>query len=299
LQTRTPALLVAIIVGTALLLLPSCVTQEYTVTETYYDTEYRTEYKTETYTDTELVVTTTSGEDMLAPKVVWNEPELHIETEDPWTASSFPPGDHYMYGNIWYLGYELPQHTTSHVELTTREPLLKVFAYDVSEVGHTTRYHGRFPTYTRLYNPMDWWKGQEEPDRSPVYESWNLPPLQVEQAEKWLTSFNSKLKAARYLGDGIDYSGPPGSFLSSIGQTRILKYDTTGVNQLAIIPAGARSSSLEPIETLRFLWSNEATEDQIVTSERQVPYQVPYQVEKQRTVTETRQVPFWEAIFGE
>jgi hypothetical protein len=42
------------------------------------------------------------------------------------------------------------------------------------------------------------------------------------------------------------------------------------------------------IEKVQLIWSEE------VTKERQVPYQV----EKQRTVMTTEKVPFWGAIFG-
>ena len=43
------------------------------------------------------------------------------------------------------------------------------------------------------------------------------------------------------------------------------------------------------IERVQLIWFDE------VTKERQVPYQV----EKQRTVIQTEKVPFWEVLFGE
>lgn len=72
-----------------------------------------------------------------------------------------------------------------------------------------------------------------------------------------------------------------------IGQEIVV--DVTGVEEFVIIicaPWGAAPV----IKKVQLIWSEE------VTKERQVPYQ---HVAKQRTVMQTKKVPFWEDFFGE
>jgi hypothetical protein len=63
--------------------------------------------------------------------------------------------------------------------------------------------------------------------------------------------------------------------------------DVTGVEEFMVWTCVPMLMS-PIIEKVQLIWSEE------VTKERQVPYQV----EKQRTVTTTEKVPIWEAIFG-
>ena len=52
-----------------------------------------------------------------------------------------------------------------------------------------------------------------------------------------------------------------------------------------------------PLDNVILVSGYGRTERKMVTRERQVPYQVPVQVEKQRTIMQIKKVPFWEAIF--
>lgn len=70
---------------------------------------------------------------------------------------------------------------------------------------------------------------------------------------------------------------------------------TKGVKEFAIL--SCVNPELRPPD-VKLIWSDDIIEKRIVTKERQVSYQIPLQVEKQRTVMQTKKVPFWEAIFS-
>lgn len=55
--------------------------------------------------------------------------------------------------------------------------------------------------------------------------------------------------------------------------------------------------NLYAISSVALVWLDDIIEQRAVTKERQVPYDVPVQVEKQRSVMQAEKVPFWEAIF--
>jgi hypothetical protein len=69
-----------------------------------------------------------------------------------------------------------------------------------------------------------------------------------------------------------------------------LELDFNGAKDLAIV---SFMVELQPVQEVKIAWCDNVTEKKTVTKERQVPYQV----EKQRTVTQTKKVPFWETIF--
>ena len=277
LQTRTPTLLVAILIGIVLLLFPSCVTQEYTVTETYYETEYRTRYKTETYTETENLVTPVAGEDILTPKVQWRNRGLAM-TEPSYR--SFSSWRDPAWPDILYFGYELPNHDASHIEV----------------------YFAKLPTNWNAQGPF---RG-----RVWVYDLTGLEHISncsttSPEFGDWEEQTNSTLQRATELSE--DESASP--VTSSHLEYPALIYDTTGVTDLAIIRplsyyspyaySSDKPSSGPTVKHVKLVWTDEVIEQTTVTKERQVPYQVPYEVEKQRTVTKTKKVPFWEAILGE
>ncbi len=73
-----------------------------------------------------------------------------------------------------------------------------------------------------------------------------------------------------------------------------ITFDATGIKTFAIL---ANTWNAYAITNVTLFWADDIVEKRTVTKERRVSYQVPYQVEKQRTVTRTKLVPFWEAIF--
>ena len=63
-----------------------------------------------------------------------------------------------------------------------------------------------------------------------------------------------------------------------------ISFDANGINDFFILVNSFNVGCISRVELVSY-------------EERQTPYQVPYQVEKQRTVMQTQKVPFWEAIF--
>ncbi len=57
----------------------------------------------------------------------------------------------------------------------------------------------------------------------------------------------------------------------------------------------ANTWNTQSISSVKLTWADDIIETKTVSKERQVPYQVPVQVEKQRTVMKTVKVPFWQA----
>jgi hypothetical protein len=101
-------------------------------------------------------------------------------------------------------------------------------------------------------------------------------------AKKWLDDLNVVFtNPERVLGTpstGAD------------GNSQII-FDTAGITEFAIF---ANTWNRYAVKNVELVWADDIIEPRTVTKERQVPVQV----EKQRTVTTTEKVPFWEAVFG-
>jgi len=78
-------------------------------------------------------------------------------------------------------------------------------------------------------------------------------------------------------------------YAQNIAQSEI-SFDAKGIDEFAIV---ANTYNSHIIASVQLICPAHTVEKKIVTKERQIPYQV----EKQRTVLQTKQVPFWEAIF--
>ena len=108
------------------------ISENYPVTEIYYETEYVTDYKTEVYTETEnVIVDTISGEDTIKPITKWYSPYMQMRNG---------------YDSVYYFGYRIPE-TTKHDIMQVRVAIRKqlqpedtiIRAYDSPgpENGHT------------------------------------------------------------------------------------------------------------------------------------------------------------------
>ena len=247
----------------ALVLTVSCVNKEVPVTETYYETEYRTE----TYSEIEdVVVGNQCGEDSLSPQLKWYAPNLTMS----------------FCKKVWYFGYSIPRHDTSHIQVILRNDLRfefqgGVYAYDLGELGHIPQPpSGQWVLkQTPTPNPF----GGEPPpwQTGEFYYVWGDPPGQ-HALKDWMASANSKIESARYPGK---WTGQ-GTF----------EFDAKDTKNLAIFACGA-TFEWEPIREVKLKWCDNTTEARTVIKE----HEVPYQVEKQRTVMQTKKVPFWETIF--
>ena len=112
-----------------------------------------------------------------------------------------------------------------------------------------------------------------------VYENGVRKITSVPEFEEWLDNLNAITTDPKHHI----------SFTRSDEHTgRDIIVDVTGVEEFMVQTCIPLLTS-PIIEKVQLTWSEE------VTKERQVPYQV----EKQRTVIQTEKVPFWEVLFGE
>jgi len=259
-------LLVSALIICQFALSAACVTKETPVTETYYVTDTKTEYKTETYTETEsVVVKTITGGVKLKPDTKWHNQIWWLEGFGS-SGSAFYYGYNiddrtYLYDS---LGYPFSKHSSNQVKITiswlAKEQRGVIVVYDLSEIGQIP--------------PMDITPSQTLYGGQPlIYLEW-LKHLQTSMID---TTVLAKLD-----------TGP-----GTVGDEIV--FDATGVRSFAII---ANTYIYDAITDVELTWADDIIEEKTVTKERQVPYEVTYQVEKQRTVVTTEQIPFWEAFLS-
>jgi hypothetical protein len=152
------------------------------------------------------------------------------------------------------------------------------YSYEIDTSKHT-RSQVKIMGQGRVYDLTG--VGQISPSPTVIGEG-GLVSTPEEQA--WLDNLNAILtNPERILG-------------YSTGQVGEISFDAKGIKEFAIL---ANTWNAYAISSVRLVWSDDIIEKRTVTKERQVPYEVPVQVEKQRTVMQTKKVPFWEVIFGE
>jgi hypothetical protein len=259
----------------------SCVSKEVPITETYYETEYKTESYTEIVKE---------GEDELKPEIHWDCELMQILEQHPELCDGSE-----TFQGVWYLGYKLPKHSSSKVIIQTWDNSSRnrmVSANNVTTAGYTIKPPICKSLYTTYISPGT--QGYKE------WRSPNVFPYEERAFNEWLGQFNTKIPDSE-LGSQFSCTCP--TIRGCVDDKKLeYQFDTTGVNSLEIIIAGKEFSIdyfgnisfpetigiAGPIKSIKLYWSDEVTKQR----------QVPYQVEKQRTVMQTKQVPFWEAIFS-
>ncbi|MDD5435437.1 MAG: hypothetical protein PH343_08415, partial [Nitrospira sp.] len=246
----------------------SCVNISVPVTETYSETSYVTDNTTEIYSEEVPIVTTTSGEYTLLPYIMWSNPDLY-----------FQGGSRY----IRYYGYNFSDFTR-HGKETLRISVLEqkyyensVFrAFDMTKCGQILAPPLIAATDTVPSESIGW--------------PWISTGGGLEAINDWLNLANVKLNYAKFIGGRQN-------IWSKNQDIYILEYDLKGAQEIAILISG-------PIipQNIKFstsvAWTDNRTVFRTETSERQVPRQKELQAEKQRTVLQSRQVPFWELLFS-
>jgi hypothetical protein len=119
------------------------------------------------------------------------------------------------------------------------------------------------------------------PPRPTPYKKFYYEPSEI----GWLNNLNAVVSTAPLLGQV--QLGP--------GAADQIVFDANGVREFGVF---ATTWNAYTIRSVKLVWTDEVIEPKTVTGERQVAYQVPTQVEKQRTVYQIEAVPFWNAIFG-
>jgi hypothetical protein len=117
------------------------------------------------------------------------------------------------------------------------------------------------------------------PPRPTPFKDWYMG-LYPEELN-WLNKFNYMLSRARLLGE----------LRTGVGMDDYIIFDADGIMEFGIF---ATTWNAYSISSVRLTWVDEVIGKTTVTKKREVPYQV----EKQRTVTKTQKVPVWEVILG-
>ena len=270
-------LFLSMVLVASLIFTTSCVSKEVQVTETFYETEYRTEYKTESYTTTEdVVVETVEGWDSLRPKTEWRTNWVYLID----SSSEFTN----------YHGYDIStqgEHSKSQIQVTfVMQPQLHkgiIYAVDLTDA-----YSDQSIPFSGLLfgkEPTQHSEGGQlfVPDEGCQI----IDPQVLGDVKVWVDGFNAVMRnSARILGrlpvdkETTDYS---------------ITFDAKDVKDFAVV-IGVKPENV-PFN-VKLNWSDDIVEQRTVTKEREVPYQVPVEVEKQRTVTKTEKVPFWEAMMA-
>jgi hypothetical protein len=109
-------------------------------------------------------------------------------------------------------------------------------------------------------------------------------------SDTWLDAANIQINQALFLG-GRTY------LWSKEENPQILELNAGRAKRIGIILCGPQYG-WNARATVSATWSQTITSYQPVTKERQIEKQVPYTVKKQKTIYETRQVPFWEVLLS-
>jgi hypothetical protein len=99
----------------------------------------------------------------------------------------------------------------------------------------------------------------------------------------WNDELNNKYSNSRLIGK-----------YSTSGDPLLLKIDTSGIKWLSVVVQGNSGGEYSTFTTAIIKWAD--TRDKEVKRDQAVEVKVPVTVEKQRTVTRTQRVPFWEAF---
>lgn len=280
----------------------SCVSKELPVTETYYETQYKTENYTETV---DTVVSTKEGEAYLTPTTVW--------------AAGFPLEK----VGFNYYGFEISasQHSKNYIKVTflgnlsVQDVKSGIIAYELTSM-HQIPAPPAQDVWSKNAPEIKTWFSNfiDSKHKLPVIETqaknrnnaellftidediqYIQDTIQIDSdpaVRNWDTGQLTQ------VGEALGLDVQPSHFeVSSVGyvraghgnETTYIIFDVTGLKEFAILDDWL----MYPISAFQLLWTDEVMGTKTVTKERQAPYQV----EKQRTVMQTKKVPFWELFF--
>lgn len=178
-----------------------------------------------------------------------------------------------------YYGYDIPDwaaydnislRLTLWPQLQPEPAVLRVF--DMSKTG-------QIPSPEPLTS--------DEPQEQ--YPNWYL--ITGTASPSWLQSANTMINQAKLLGAAGDHWPQAGAE----PQTIVLKAGKP--SNIAIIITGSQNR-WNNRATVDVLWTINTIDSREIAGERQVTRRIPYQVQKERTVYQVRQIPFWETLFS-
>ena len=241
----------------------SCVTVASTREETYYVTEYVTENRTESFSEVVPVSVVTPGEDVLAPCISWSNSVFRFNGIK----------------HVWYYGFDLsglPSHANEKIKLAFSKQQFyeytAVSVFDMSARG-------------QLLSPPLISTADEAPPAGIKREMLNMTG-DSSTFDNWLNMANYKLNFARFIGGRSDL------WLND-ERPYTVEFSTRGVTDIAVIISGPSAPQNMRFNAMRS-WTDSDIQNVTRSVERPVPYQLEKKVAKQRTVTQSRQAPFWE-----
>jgi len=259
LNSHLPVIVAVILLTTS----ASCVTIVTNREETYYVTEYVTENRSESFSEIVPVAASISGEDVLTPYILWSG-----------EAFTFRGIKH-----VWYYGYDLyglPAHDSEKIRIAFNKQQFyeytTVSVFDMAERGQV------------LAPPL-------------ISAADGAPPPGIKRSmltmqgtsstfDNWLNMANFKLNFALFLGGRSDlwlnYEGP-----------YTVDFSTKGARDIAVIICGPTVPQNMRFSVMR-TWSDNTLQYITRNGERIVAYQLEKKVPQQRSVTQSRQAPFWE-----
>jgi hypothetical protein len=246
-------------------LFSSCVTVQSSIKEPYYVTEYTTENRTELYTETVPIVKSVPYEKVLQPYILWSNPQLIFN-------------DH---NSIWYYGYDLsgfPPREKQQIKLVFYKQqfyeYLAVSVFDMDPRGQV------------LAPPLI--SASDNISSIAAERNWITSNGDISTFSTWFKLANMKLDFAHFLGGRTDL------FLNS-ATTYPVELDTRGSREIAVILYGPTDPQNCRFNTA-LAWSENIADYVTRTAERTVPVQIEHRVIKQKSVLQSRQVPFWESL---
>lgn len=270
----------------------SCVSRQYPVTSTYEETAYRTEYVSETYTENETTVETLSGQYVLAPFYSWYSQYVTFSGRT----------------NFWYTAYDVPEYPpydNIRLKISVWKQLQSesatISVLDMTKGGHLSPPAPSIPGDSGEGQVQ--WKWITGTGEATTLSSTSSSDSNADSSsdtggvvtiggvsDTWLDAANIQVNQALFLGGR--------SFLWSKEENpQIFELNAGKAQKIGIILCGPEYGWNARV-TVSATWSQTTTTGKPVTRERKVEKQVPYTVQKQRTVYETRQVPFWEGFLS-
>lgn len=265
----------------------SCMARQYPVTSTYEETAYRTEYVSETYTENETVVETRSGQFELPLYYSWYSQNIAFSGKT----------------NVWYLAYDVPQEPP-YDNLRLKVSIWKQPQYEAASVSLLDMTRGGHLSTPAPAVTGDSGKGQVKwtwitslsqgtttttsSDSTDSESEVSTSVTTGGVSDSWVDAANIQLNQALFLG-GRNY------LWSKQEDPQIFELNAGGAQKIGAVICGPQNSWNARI-TVAATWSHNDISYRPVTRERKVEKQVPYTLQKQKTVYETRQAPFWEAF---
>jgi hypothetical protein len=268
------------------LLLPSasCVSREYPVTGTYTETAYRTEYVTETYTENETAVDSITDSYELPPFYTWYSQNIAFNGQT----------------NFRYMAYDIPQ-SPPYDNLRLKVSIWKQLQYESASIRILDMTRGGQLTapapaiYGDTSSGQVKWTWITASTTGTVSSSGSTSDNASGEATgvviggastTWLDTANIQINQAKFLGGRTNLWSRPEN-------PQVFDLDAGKAQKIGIIVCGPQNQWNARV-TLQGTFTHDTVSHKTVTRQRQVAVEVPYEVEKQKTTYQARQVPFWE-----